>query len=131
MDLSVDAAVSLLDLEGSLVTPGVVPGVDGEPVVGVVLSSPADELDGVSTESGAGGVLVDSRLVGWEVLVDGEGGGDGSVGEDVLLDLVNTSDSVGGSGVVLVAGVVEGGVGLAGLLALWVNLGDIVARWHG
>ena len=131
MNLSVDATVSLLDLEGSLVTPGVVPGVDGEPVVDTGLGSPADKLDGVTSESGASGVLVDTGLVGWEVLVDGEGGGNGSVVEDILLDLVNTSDSVGGSGVVLVTGVVEGSVGLAGGFALWVNLCHIIAAWHG
>ena len=102
MNLSVDAAVSLLDLEGSLVAPGVVPGVDGEPVVSAVLGSPTDELDSVATEGGASCVLVDTGLVGWEVLVDGEGSGDGSVGVDVLLDVVDSSDSVGRGGLVLV-----------------------------
>ena len=51
MDLSVDSTLTLLDLEGSLVTPGVVPGVDGEPVVFATLSSPTDEFDGVTSES--------------------------------------------------------------------------------
>merc|ERR1712127_116147 len=129
VDLVVDATVSLLDLEGSLVTPGVVPGVDGEPVVLTGLGSPADKLNGVTSESGASGVLVDTGLVGWEVLVDSEGGGDGTVVEDVLLDLVDTSDSVGRGSVVLVTGVVNRRVGLAGGLALWGNLGHSIARW--
>jgi hypothetical protein len=33
VDLAIDSAVTLLDLEGSLVSPGVVPGVNCEPVV--------------------------------------------------------------------------------------------------
>merc|ERR1719162_150172 len=131
MNLFVDSAVTLLDLEGSLVTPGVVPGVDGEPVLFSGLSSPADKLDGVTTEGFASNVLVDTGLVGREVLVDGEGGGDSSVVEDVLLDLVNSADSVGGVGVVLITGVVNRSVGLASLLAHWVNLFHIIAAWHG
>merc|ERR1719416_242850 len=55
----------------------------------------------------------------------------GTVVEDVLLDLVDTSDSVGRGSVVLVTGVVNRRVGLAGGLALWGNLGHSIARWHG
>ena len=58
--LSVDTASAHLDLEGALVTPSVVPGVDTEPVVNTVLFAPADGLDGVTTESGARLVLVDT-----------------------------------------------------------------------
>jgi len=51
VDLSVDSTLTLLDFEGSHVTPGVVPGVDGEPVVFATLGSPTDEFDGVTSES--------------------------------------------------------------------------------
>ena len=51
MHLVVDAAVTHLDLEGAHVTPGVVPGVDGEPVVFATFGSPSDEFDGVTSES--------------------------------------------------------------------------------
>lgn len=61
------------DLEESLVTPALVPGVGAEPVLGSVLDAPAEDLDGVTSELGASGVLVDTALVGEEVLVDGEG----------------------------------------------------------
>jgi len=51
VDLSVDSTLTLLDFEGSHVTPGVVPGVDGEPVVFATFGSPSDEFDGVTSES--------------------------------------------------------------------------------
>ena len=50
MHLSVDTTVTHEDLEGTHVTPGVVPGVDTEPVVLTVLGSPTDGLDGVTSE---------------------------------------------------------------------------------
>lgn len=115
--LSVNSTVTLENLEGSLVAPGVVPGVNGKPVVFAIFGSPSDELDGVTSKFGSGGVLIDSALVGQEVFVDGESSGDSSVGVDVLLDLVNlagNSESVGGGGVVLVSSVVNGRVSLAG-----------------
>jgi len=92
--LSVDSAGAHLDLEGALVTPGVVPGVDTEPVVFTVFSAPTDGLDSVTTESRARLVRVDTRLVGQEVLVDCEGSGYSTVLEDIVLDLVDIVESV-------------------------------------
>jgi len=53
--LVADAALISGDLEGTLVTPGVVPGVNAEPVLHARLfvSSPADALNGVTTEGRA------------------------------------------------------------------------------
>lgn len=51
MHLVVDTASTHLDLEGTHVTPGVVPGVNAKPVVFTVLVTPTDGLDGVATES--------------------------------------------------------------------------------
>ena len=130
MHLSVDTAVTHLDLEGSLVSPGVVPGVDAEPVVLTTLGSPTDGLDGVASEGGSGLVGVDSGLVGQEVLVDGEGSGHSSVGGNLLLDAVDTSDVVGGGGVVLVRVPVTVDTIWAALWAGWGNLGDVVAGWE-
>ena len=87
MDLVADSTDILSDFEGSLVSPGVVPGVDGEPVVFSTFGSPADELDGMTSEGLSRLMAVDSALVGWEVLVDGEGGSNSSVLVDLLLDL--------------------------------------------
>ena len=61
MYLVVDAAVSHKNFEGSLVAPGVVPGVHAEPVVLAVFDTPADHLDGVATLSITSQVLVDTR----------------------------------------------------------------------
>ena len=113
VDLTVDTAVTLEDLEGSLISPSVIPGVDGEPVVFTTFGSVADELDSMATKSTSSLMGVDSTLVGKEVLVDGEGSGNSSVGDNVCLDGIDPSDSIGGGRVVLVAGVVNGRVGLA------------------
>jgi len=53
-------AVAHEDLEGAHIAPGVVPGVDTEPVVFTVLSAPADRLDGMATEGRASLVRVDA-----------------------------------------------------------------------
>lgn len=75
-----DVALVHGNLEGAIVSPGAVPGVDTKPVVLTVFSAPSDGLDGMATELSTGLVSVDTALVGEEVFVDSEGGGDGSVG---------------------------------------------------
>ena len=70
----------------------------------------------MSSERAPGVVGVDTRLVGQEVLVDGESRSDGSVGQDVSLDgLLVVGQLVGGlreGQVVLVALAVAGDAGL-------------------
>lgn len=94
MHLVVNTSFTHLDLEGTLITPGVVPGVDTEPVVHTVLGTPTDGLDGVTTESFSGLDGVDTTLVGKEIFVDGEGSSDGTVLVDVSLDGINTVEAV-------------------------------------
>ena len=106
--LIVDAAVAHLDLEGALVAPSVVPGVDAEPVVLTTFGTPTDGLDGVATKSRSGLVGVDSGLVGQEVLIDSEGRGDGTILVNVSLDLVDAAEAVAGGSGVLVVRVSEG-----------------------
>lgn len=91
MHLVVDAGVSHLNFEGTLVSPGAVPGVNSEPVVLAVLVSPSDNLDGMTTEGTTGCVGVNTTLVSEEVLVDGEGSSHGTVAENVVLDLVDNA----------------------------------------
>ena len=129
--LSVNATVAHEDLEGNIVTPGVVPGVDAEPVVLAVLGAPTDGLDGVATEGRAGLVRVNTRLVGQEVLVDGEGSSHGSVLHDISLDVVDSSQAVAGGTKVLVVAVGTGVVVDASLAALGSNLSDVIARLEG
>ena len=60
MHLIVDAAVAHQNFEGALVTPGVVPGVNAEPVVLSILNSQGYALDGVMTFSGSSQVPVNT-----------------------------------------------------------------------
>ena len=60
MNLVIDATVAHLDLECAEITPGVVPGVNAEPVVLTIFSAPTNGLSGVSTKCRAGLVLVDT-----------------------------------------------------------------------
>lgn len=88
-DLSFDSAlvVSSSDLEEALVTPALVPAVGDQPVRSAVLDSPADDLDGVASKSRSRSVVINSTLVGQEVVVDGEGSFNGTVSHDLSLDL--------------------------------------------
>ena len=108
MHLVVDAAVTHLDFEGALVAPGVVPGIDAEPVVLTVLGTPADGLDSVAAEGVASLVLVDTGLVGEEVLVDSKGTGDRSVLLDISLDSSDSGEPVAGQREMLIAAVGKG-----------------------
>ena len=92
--LIIDSTVAHQNLEKTLVAPGVVPGVNAEPVVLSVLNSPADALDGMTTLGGSSQVLVNTWGVSEEVFVDGEGSSDGSVGVDLLFDCFDTFDAV-------------------------------------
>jgi len=74
------------DLEETAVSPVSVPGVGNPPVVSAVISAPAQDLDGMATELLTRDVLVNAGLVGHEVLVDGEGSLNGTVGHDLSLD---------------------------------------------
>ena len=131
MHLVVDATVAHLDLERAEVTPGVVPGVHAEPVVLTVLDTPSNSLDSVTAKSGASGVLVDTGLVGEEVFVDSESGGDGSVLLDISLDGIDATDAIAAVSEVLVALVFDIFVINAGAVASWLYLFDIVAKWQG
>jgi hypothetical protein len=125
--LGVDSAVAHLDLEGSHVSPGVVPGVNAEPVVGALFNTPADDLDGVASEGGTSHVLVDTGRVSGEIFVDGKRASNGAVGHDFLLDLVNTADVVAGLAHVLVAGVVDRRVGSTSGVASRLDLDNVIA----
>jgi len=125
--LGVDTSFTHLDLEGTLITPGVVPGVNAEPVVDTIFVTPTDGLDGVATESRTRLVSVDTALIGKEVLIDGESSSDGTMLVDIRLDGIDTSETIRRGSEVLVASVIDGGVGLAGALALGFDLNDVIA----
>lgn len=89
--LSLDSAfvVSSSNLEESVITPTFVPAVSNKPVGSSVLNTPADHLDSVTSQSRSSGVVVNSALVGQEIVVDGEGNFDRSVSHDFSLNLGN------------------------------------------
>lgn len=123
--------------EKTLFTPGVVPGVDADPVWSTVVNTPADHLDGVTTKTLARLVLVDTTSVGFEVFVDGHGDGDGTLFHDFLLDVFNTLDGVGTLGVLLVTGIrslvagFRAGTGALWSLVFWKGVATNHAWWWG
>ena len=129
MDLSVDSALTLLNLEGALVSPSVVPGINCKPVVFATFSSPANELDSVSTECRSALVRVNSALVGEEVLIHSEGCSHSSILVDILFDVIDTSNAIGRSSVLLVSVIVNAGVGWASLITRRLNLSNIITAW--
>lgn len=108
-----------LDLEESLVSPVLVPAVGNEPVVKTSFSSPSEDLDGVASEGCAADVVVDTTLVGKEVVVDGEGSLNWAMGLDLALDLGDiVRETVNARGFVDVIGVGGAETRLAALDAL-------------
>lgn len=96
---------SLKNLEVSVVSPGLVPGVGDQPVLGGSFGSVSQDLDGVSSKETSSGVLVDSSLVGQEIFVHREGSFDWSIGGNFSLDVRFSTDSVDRTTEVLIAGV--------------------------
>ncbi len=72
VQLSVDTAVTLLDLEETAVSPRGTPGVSTEPVVklGGGIMTISDHLDGEASSLTTSLVIVNTALVVEEVLVD-------------------------------------------------------------
>lgn len=62
------------------------PGVGDQPIVYIVLGSPAYDFDGMSSNKFSGGIVIDSRFVLIKVLVNFVGGSDWAVVIDFRLD---------------------------------------------
>jgi hypothetical protein len=79
--------------EESVFSPSLGPGVGADPVVGSIVISPTDDLNGVTTlvVPELGGLLVDTRLVAEEVLVDLETGFNWTTFKESRLDLFGVS----------------------------------------
>jgi hypothetical protein len=84
--LSVNSDFSEGNLEESVDTPGGVPGVSNNPVVGGSFLTPTNDLDGMTTEEGSRSVLIDTTLVVHEIFVDGESSFNRAVLDNVGLD---------------------------------------------
>jgi len=118
------------NLEETLVSPVLIPGVHDQEVVNTILDTPANDLDGMTTESFSALVLVNTALVAQEVLIDCECTGDWTIGVDILLEMINVRDGVrprrGHVFVLFVGGLVSR---LARSSALRRLLSDVSAAW--
>lgn len=61
------------DLEGTFVTPSFIPWVNDGPVFDSIFDTPSDDFNGMATKLGSRSMLVDTRFIGQEVFIDGEG----------------------------------------------------------
>ena len=88
-DTAFDAAVvgPTENLEGSHVTPVFVPRICNKPVLCAVFHAPAHNLDRMPAELWTLDVLVNTRLVGQEILIDREGGLDRAMHHDFLFNV--------------------------------------------
>jgi len=75
------------NLEESLVSPSVIPGIGNKPVGSSILNSPSNHLHGMSSKLRSRDVLVDSTFVAHEVLIHSEGGLNRSILQNLLLDV--------------------------------------------
>lgn len=106
-DAGLDAALvgATEDAEGTLLTPGIVPGVCADPVGSAIINTPSDHLDSMSSKTLTSDVLVDTRSVGFKVFIYSHGNRDSSMFHDFSLDILNALDGVRIQGFNLVLGV--------------------------
>ena len=76
MYLVVDATFPLLYFEGTFITPRVAPGIHAEPILNSVFAAPTDYLDCVPAQRVTCGVLIHSRFISEEIIINSEGSSD-------------------------------------------------------
>lgn len=99
MNLRINSAFTMGNSEGSVISPGLVPGVDSDPVI----FTPTNQLDGMATKSFSGLVFIHTTLVVHEVFINGESGGHSTILIDILLDVFDSMDGIGALGFVLIS----------------------------
>merc|ERR1719153_1971995 len=77
------------DLEGSSITPVIVPGVSNQPVRSSSLHTPAQESDSMPTKRLARHMLINPRLVVGEVFIHSESRLSWTIGHQLHLDLLD------------------------------------------
>merc|ERR1712224_752926 len=102
--LNVDFISSSDDSEVSVLSPVFVPGVGNLPVVDAIVSSPANNLNSMSSKHAAAGVLVNASVVVLKVRVDGECGLHGSMLVDALSNVRSVVVEVHQPGEVVLVG---------------------------
>jgi hypothetical protein len=116
--LETTLVVATLDAEETVLSPVSVPRVGAGPELDTILLTVADELDSVTTLETTSGVVIDTRAVGHEILVDLEGNLEGTVGGELSLHVLLTDDRVALLTLALVSVPVKSSVASALLLAL-------------
>jgi len=106
------------DTEEALLTPGDIPRVGADPVVDTTLLTVADELDSMTTLVATAGVLIDTRRIAHEILINLEGNLEGTVAGKLGLHVLLTRDGVRVLTVVLLAVPVKRRIASAPVLAL-------------
>lgn len=96
------------NLESAVVAPLLIPRIGNEPVVLAILSSPAKHLDGMATELIVAGLVVNTTLVGGEIVVHSECCRCTAILHNVSLDCRHTTERVRVSGVDLIRIVASG-----------------------
>lgn len=116
---------SAQDLKVSVVAPIRVPGVGNQPVRRPILNSPAQDTNGMSSQHLATHMLIHSRLVVDQILIDSKGALHRSICHDLVLNLRHVLvHRVRGLAKLLVVIVVD----LVAVLALLVTLGRLSLR---
>lgn len=93
-NLALNTALAHLNTEVTILTPVLVPAVGNLPVLNTILNTPTNKLDSMSAKSGSSHMLVDTTLVGHEVLIHSESNLHRSVGHELSLDGLNSTHRV-------------------------------------
>jgi len=83
---AINTALTPCNLEETVQTPSWAPRVSNKPIVGAIFITPTNDLDGMTTQSAAASMSVDTTSVVHEVLVDSESSFDRTILENVSLD---------------------------------------------
>ncbi len=123
MHLAVNSTFSKCDSKGSIVTPSLIPRIVHDPMI----LTPTYNLYGMSTESFTTGMSVNTTLVSHKIFINCKSSSNGSIGQNVLLDLINACQAIRGASVLLVLGIISWI--LAFLITCWVYLFDLCAGY--
>jgi len=115
------------DAEEALLTPGDIPRVGADPVVDTALLTVADQLDSMTTLVATAGVLIDTRRIAHEILINLEGNLEGTVAGKLGLHVLLTRDGVRVLTVVLLAVPIKRRIASAAHLALRSDHAAVVA----
>ena len=122
------ASIINWDLESSLITPGIVPGVHTEPVVKTrcLISAPANNLNCMTTKLITSSVNVHTASISFEIFIYSESTGNGTISINFSLNIFFAKNAVRWRPEMLVVRVHNIGVSGAGVIASRLNLHDII-----